>query len=690
MKSKTSVHCKDFIFMKKTVSLVVAVLSASAMLAGCQSNRIPKHVLDLSGRDLNVSPAENFFQYANGNWVKNTEIPPSKTGWGSFYIVRDNALTRMNTILDSCQRVKNPQQGSVIQQLGDLYASAMDSAAAEKAGITPLRAALQRIDSISTPAGVLQVVIAEYQDGDGTLFGFGIAPDDKNSNVERAQFSQGGLGLPNKNYYFKQDSTSKKIRNAYLRYVTAILSLSGDSAGASAGADSVIALETRLAAASKTPVELRDPQSNYHLLSVAQLQKSAPEINWQKLTAGLHVMVDSLQVGQPAFYKALSGLLKTTPVPVWKKYLTFHLVSGYAPWLSKPFASARFAFYNKLLNGQQTPESRWKRVTGMVNGTLGDALGKLYVEKYFPPSAKRYMMNLVNNLQRTYRDRIRHNSWMSDSTKAKAIDKLNAYIKKIGYPDKWKDYSSISISRDSLIANLQHIGKWQYWYNIRKLGKPVDKTEWYMTPPTVNAYYDPSFNEIVFPAGILQPPFYFQEGDDAVNYGAIGAVIGHEMTHGFDDQGSQYDKNGNLHNWWTKEDRAKFEKLADEVVRQYDAYTVLDSVHVNGKLTEGENIADIGGLAIAYAAFKNTPEGKSDTTINGLTADQRFFLSFAQIWRIKNRPQRLLWRINNDPHSPEMYRVNGPTSNMTAFYKAFNVKPTDKMYRPDSIRVQIW
>jgi putative endopeptidase len=400
--------------------------------------------------------------------------------------------------------------------------------------------------------------------------------------------------------------------------------------------------------------------------------------------------VDTLQVGQPEFYAALSDLLKKTPVSVWKDYLTFHLISGYAPWLSKPFATARFNFYNKLLNGQQVPEARWKRVTGLINGSLGDALGKLYVEKYFPPSAKSYMMDLVNNLQRTYVERIRNNTWMSDSTKAKAIDKLDAYIKKIGYPDKWKDYSSISITRSSLISNLQHIGTWEYWYNINKLGKPVDKTEWYMTAPTVNAYYNPSFNEIVFPAGILQPPFYFQNGDDALNYGAIGAVIGHEMTHGFDDQGSKYDKNGNLHNWWTTEDSIKFEKLAAEVVKQYDAYRVLDTVHVNGKLTEGENIADIGGLAIAYNAFKHTPEGRSDTTINGLTPDQRFFLSFAQIWRVKDRPQRLLWRINNDPHSPEMYRVNGPTSNMTAFYETFHVKPGDKMYRPDSIRIRIW
>jgi putative endopeptidase len=445
-----------------------------------------------------------------------------------------------------------------------------------------------------------------------------------------------------------------------------------------------------MAAASKPPVALRDPQANYHLVSVDQMERDAPNFGWKQLLSTLGVRADTLQVGQPEYYKTVSGLLKTIGIATWKDYLRFHLVSSYASWLSRPFSEAHFDFYNRLLNGQKQPEERWKRAASLVDGTLGDALGQIYVKRFFPPSAKAYMMKLVDNLQDTYRDRLEHNEWMSDSTKAKAVDKLNAFVKKIGYPDKWKDYSSIDVSRDSLIADLQRIGAWHYDYDIAKLGKPVDKTEWYMTPPTVNAYYNPPFNEIVFPAGILQPPFYFQNGDDAVNYGGIGAVIGHEMTHGFDDQGSQYDKDGNLKNWWTAADRKEFEKRADQVVREYNAYTVLDSIHVNGKLTEGENIADIGGLAIAYAAFKRTPEGQSTRKINGLTPDERFFLSFAQIWRIKTTPQRLLWRINNDPHSPEMYRVNGPTSNMTAFYETFGVKPGDAMYRADSVRVHIW
>ncbi len=646
--------------------------------------------LDLSGRDTTVSPAQNFFEYANGAWLKKTTIPPSKTGWGSFYVVRDNALHQMKFILDSCSRLTTAKKGSIEQQIGDLYTATMDSAAIEKAGITPLEDVLGRIAQIDHPDAVLKEVATEYREGNGTLFRAYVGPDDKNSNVERLQFRQAGLGLPNRNYYFKEDSSSKQIRDRYQQYVAHILSLSGYEGDTMEAAHRIMDLETQLAKASKTPVQLRDPEANYHLLTVNQMDKKAPNIHWNSLMDELGVKLDTLQVGQPEFFTALSGLLHSTPLKVWKNYLTFHYINGFAAWLSSPFAKAHFNFYKKLLNGQQEPEARWKRASSLVNRELGDALGQLYVQKYFPPSAKKYMENLVDNLQKTYKEHIQNCIWMSDSTKAKAVDKLEAFTKKIGYPDKWKDYSSIEINKDSLIKNLQHIGKWHYEYNINKLGKPVDKSEWYMTPPTVNAYYNPSFNEIVFPAGILQPPFYFQDGDDAVNYGGIAAVIGHEMTHGFDDQGSQFDKNGNLHNWWSKADRKKFDSIAHKVVKLYDNYVVLDSVHVNGELTEGENMADIGGVAIAYAAFKNTEEGKSDSLRDGLTPDQRFFLSYAQIWRIKNRPKRLLWRINNDPHSPEIYRVNGPLSNLKAFYKAFNVKPGDKMYRPDSLRITIW
>lgn len=669
---------------------MTALVFLAMMSCHTNSQNAQSDPLDLSGRDTTKSPAQNFFEYANGTWLKNTKIPPSKTGWGSFYVVRDNALHQMKFILDSCSRLQAPKEGNIEQQIGDLYAAIMDSAAIETAGITPLQHVLTRISKIDSPDGVLKEVTTEYKEGNGSLFGSYVGPDDKNSNVERAQFYQGGLGLPNRNYYFKEDSTSKEIREKYHQYIAHILSLSGYEGDTTEAAKEIMNLETQLAQASKTPVQLRDPEANYHLLTLKEMDKKTPNINWEKLTENFGVDVDTLQVGQPEFFSTLSGLLHSVPLKTWKNYLTFHYVNGFAPWLSSPFATANFDFYKKLLNGQQAPEERWKRASSLVNRSLGDALGQLYVQKYFPPSAKKYMENLVNNLQQTYKQHIEQCDWMSDSTKEKAVDKLEAFTKKIGYPDKWKDYSSIRISRDSLVGNLMRIGKWHYEYNINKLHKPVDKTEWYMTPPTVNAYYNPSFNEIVFPAGILQPPFYFQNGDDAVNYGGIAAVIGHEMTHGFDDQGSQFDKKGNLNNWWSKTDRKKFDSIASRVVKLYDSYVVLDTVHVNGQLTEGENMADIGGVAIAYAAFKNTEEGKSDSLRDGLTPDQRFFLSYAQIWRIKNRPKRLLWRINNDPHSPEMYRVNGPLSNMKAFYDAFKVKPGDKMYRPDSLRIKIW
>ncbi|HET8572497.1 MAG TPA: M13 family metallopeptidase [Edaphocola sp.] len=679
--------------MKKPLSLLIAA-AAAVSLYSCQSGSktgaTAKDPLDLSGRDTTVSPAENFFLYANGTWLKNTVIPASKSGWGSFYVVRDQALQNMKDILDSCAKLKDAKKGSVAQQIGDLYMAALDSAAIEKAGISPLQDNLNRIDSLKTVQELLNYITGQYTKGNGALFSFYVSPDDKNSNVERPHFDQGGLGLPNCTYYTKTDGKSKEILDKYHQYVAQILKLTfGDKIDADKAATDIINLETQLAKASKTPVQLRDPEANYHLLTAAGMNKIAPGFDWTSLLKDLKVNEDTILVGQPEFYKAVSGLLKNTPIDTWQKYLAFHLVSGYASWLSKPFADAHFGFYDKTLNGLQQPEERWKRASSLVNGTLGDALGQLYVQKYFPPEAKQYMENLVANIEKAYAEKIKDAEWMSDATKEKALDKLHAITRKIGYPDKWKDYSSIDISKTTLVADLQHIGEWQYNDDINKLGKPVDKTEWQMTPPTVNAYYNPSFNEIVFPAGILQPPFYFQHGDDAVNYGGIGYVIGHEITHGFDDQGSQYDKEGNLKNWWTPEDRKQYETRANKIVDQYNNYVVLDSVHVNGHLTEGENLADNGGLAIAYAAFKMTKEGQSDTLIDGLTPDQRFFLSCAQVWRIKTRPERMLFRINNDPHSPEMYRVNGPLSNMSAFYKAFNVKPGDKMYRPDS-GAKIW
>ncbi|NEN22517.1 M13 family metallopeptidase [Cryomorpha ignava] len=679
------------------LNIAVAVLFA-ALISSCQNEKSKENteerieeILDLAARDTSVNPADDFFAYANGTWMKNSEIPASKTGWGSFYIVRDQALENMHHILDSCANITDSPKGSATQMIGDLYASLMDTVSIEKAGIDPLRPVLDRIASVKSKEDLMSEVVKEYIAGDRTMFSAYVSPDDKNSEVQRFNLNQGGLGLPNRDYYFKKDGESAATREKYKAYIAKLFALSGvDEKEAKSKTGKILALETKMAEASKSPVDLRNPQANYNLMSTAAFQKLSPNMNWETNLAKLGVDVDTVLVGQPEFYKNLSQLIVSEPIDTWKDYLAFHYIKGYASLLSQPFADAQFDFYSRHLGGQKEPEVRWKRASGIVDSQLGDALGAIYVKEYFPPSAKTYMVKLVDNLQDTYRERIQALSWMGDSTKTKAVEKLDAFTKKIGYPDTWKDYSGVEVSRDSAIANMQNIGAWHYKENIEKLGKPVDKTEWGMSAPTVNAYYNPSFNEIVFPAGILQPPFFYPNGDDALNYGAIGAAIGHEMTHGFDDQGSQYDLNGNLNNWWTEADRENFTELTNRVVEQYANYQVLDSVSLNGELTQGENIADNGGLAIAYAAFKKTDQGKGAEKINGLTPDQRFFLAFAAVWRMKNTDERMLLRVNTDPHSPELYRVNGTLSNMPEFYDAFGVTADSKLYRPDSIRTTIW
>lgn len=682
--------------MQKTLLKITLFGVAALVVFSCtptENNTEMKfvEVLDLAARDTTVNPADDYFAFANGTWMKNTEIPASKTGWGSFYIVRDQALENMHTILDSAASLANPEKGTPVQQIGALYKSYMDTLAIEKAGIRPIKPVLNRIASITTSEGVVDEVMKEYNHGGGAMFAMYVSPDDKNSNVQRLQFSQGGLGLPNRDYYLDTDPKSKEIRQKYKEYIAELFTLTGvPEDDAKAKAEAILALETKLAKASKSRVELRNPQANYHLLSTAEFSKMAPALELTSNLKKLGYKVDTVLVGQPVFYKSLSDLIETVPVDVWKDYLTFHYISGYSSYLSSPFVEAKFDFYGRTLNGQKIPEVRWKRGSSLVDGSLGEALGQIYVEKYFPPSAKAYMVGLVDNLQEAYAERIKSIEWMGDSTKTKALAKLKAFTKKIGYPDTWKDYSSIDINPDSLVQNLQNIAKWQFEYNQDKLGKPVDKTVWHMTPQTVNAYYNPLFNEIVFPAGILQPPFYYPKGDDAVNYGAIGAAIGHEMTHGFDDQGSQYDLDGNLKNWWTDADRANFKDLTSHIVNQYSKYLVLDTVPINGALTQGENIADNGGLAIAFQAFQKTEQAKVGKKINGLTPNQRFFLAFAQVWRMKNTDERMRMRINNDPHSPEKYRVNGTLSNIDAFYKTYNVTPKNDLYRPDSIRTTVW
>jgi putative endopeptidase len=663
-----------------------------AGLAGCKNENPPAAAdpIDLSAQDSSVRPQDDFFSYANGAWIKRTEIPSTQQSWGTFAQLGEQNLKNLNNIMDSLSKVSSLQHGSAEQRVADLYASIMDSAGIEARGLTPLKEDLTRIGGISGVNGLLDEVVRQDSEGDDVLFAFGSGADDKNSRMTVAHFYQGGLGLPNRDYYFKQDSSIVHIKNAYEAYVAKIFTLIGDdSALAAKEASGVLTAETELAKVSKSPVEMRDPVANYHKLTVPGLNKLTPGLKWSDLLAKLQVHQDTVLVGQPEFYAGMYKALNSLPLEDWKNYLRLRLVDKYGSVLDHRFVDARFA-YTRLLSGQREQTPRWKRASQMVDRNLGDALGQLYVKQYFPPEAKQRMQELVDNLIATYGDHIRNLDWMSDSTKQKALAKLHAIARKIGYPDKWKDYASVDIVRDNAVANLRSCGRYEYKRDVDKIGKPVDRSEWFMTPPTVNAYYDPTENNINFPAGILQPPFFFKDGDDAVNYGAIGLVIGHEMTHGFDDQGRQFDGDGNLKNWWSPEDLARFKQKTNLVVRQYDSYVAVDTFHLNGNLTLGENLADVGGLSIAYGAFKKTAQGKDTTRIDGLTPDQRFFLSFAQVWRAKYRPQALMTQVLTNPHSIPQWRVNGPTSDLNAFYDTYHIQPTDKMYLPDSLRAHIW
>ena len=646
---------------------------------------------DKAGMDTTVSPGENFFLYSNGNWIKNTEMPASETRWGSFNILADNNVKRLHAILEDVSSKSNPI-GTSAQKVGDLYKSGMDTVTIDKLGYSPIKPELANIAAVTNYKQLVQLAADGFKTGDGLLFGFYIAPDARESNKNAAQLAQAEIGLPNRDYYFKTDSASVAIRAEYVKYIAKLFTLTGvDAATADKKAAAILKLETDIAQSHLSPVELRDPVKNYNKYSVAEFQKQVPDIDVTDVFTCIGIKTDTIIVGQPSYYKTLDGLLKTTPIAVWKDKVAFDEISGAAPMLSKPFRDESFYFNSTVLNGQKQQKERWKLMSQNIDGSLGELLGQLYAEKYFTPQAKKRMLDLVNNLQAVYRERIQKLDWMSDATKQKALAKLDAFTKKIGYPDKWKTYDDVTINKATYYANEVSIAKHDFRRMINKLGKPVDRTEWGMTPPTVNAYYNPSYNEIVFPAGILQFPFFDENADDAVNYGGIGMVIGHEMTHGFDDQGRQFDKNGNLSDWWTPEDASKFKAKVQVMIDQYDAFKVLGgSMHVNGHLTQGENLADNGGIAIAYEAFKRTAEGQSNVKIDGFTPDQRFFLSVAQIWRSKIRDEALRYRINNDPHSPSEFRVNGPVSNTPAFYKAFDIKPGDKMYRPDSLRVKVW
>ncbi len=683
------------------MKLKYAVLAGAALLGGITSCKQGagggnsggfKNLLDRANMDTTVKPGNNFFLYSGGGWLKTNPIPKSETRWGSFNELNENNNKALHTLLDSAAGVKNAPAGTAMQKIGDFYRTGMDSATIEKVGLEPLHAVFTRIDNLRDTTSLIEEIAFEHTEGMDLLFGFGISPDDKNVSKEICQFAQGGLGMPSREYYFDNDERTAKVRNAYKLYIPKMLKLMGDdSITAVKDAADIYALEEMLAKASMTRVEMRDPNKQYNKYSVAALNKLTPRLNWGKLLTDLKVKdQDTVILNQPEFYKVIAVALKTTPVATWKKYLKYHVVNDMAPFLPSAFDRTRFEFYGTTLRGQEEQKPRWKRVLQVIDRSIGEVLGQLYVDKYFKPTAKQRMLELVNNLQATYSERITHLDWMSDVTKKRAQEKLNAFMKKIGYPDHWKDYGALTIVGNDYVKNVMASAKWQYNFDLNKLGRPVERSEWGMTPPTVNAYYNPAFNEIVFPAGILQYPFFDEAADDAVNYGGIGCVIGHEMTHGFDDQGRLYNAEGNLSNWWTSEDSANFVKKADIVVDQFNKIVVIDTLHANGSLTEGENLADLGGINIAYEAFKKTKQGKGNEKIDGFTPDQRFFLSWAQVWRANTRPEELASRLKTDPHSPSSLRCNVPISNMEAWYKAFDIKPTDSLYRPEAQRARVW
>ncbi|MEO7530989.1 MAG: M13 family metallopeptidase [Sediminibacterium sp.] len=682
--------------MKKQVFsrlLATGLLLSSACLFSFTGEKLSKEkikYIDKSNMDLSVKPGNNFYKYANGGWTKNNPVPGSKTRWGSFDELRELSSKRLQTLLEEAAKKKVRDRKT--QVIGDFYASGMDSAAIDAKGYQPIKADLDRLNLVNNAADVLREINNLRINGaGGALFGMNVGPDRKNVMKYIPSVSQGGTTLPDKDYYLNNESRSVTIRTAYKKHLQKMFSLVGeDAATAAQSADAVIKIETELANAQMSRIQMRDPNATYNKFALNDLTGITPKIDWAMMLRDSKIVgADSLLVSNPGFMKKVDNMLGSVPASEWKSYLRWNLIKSAAPYLSSDFVKADFEF-TRVQTGQKEQTPRWQRMSGLIDRMLGDMVGELYVQKYFKPEAKDYMVKMVDNLQSTFADRIKKLDWMSEETKTMALAKLNAIAKKIAYPDKWKEYEGITASKDNFYDNVRSASKWFYNYNVTRMGKPVNRKEMGMTPPTINASYNPSSNDITFPAGILQFPFFDFGADDAVNYGGIAAVIGHEMTHGFDDQGRQFDAVGNLKDWWSKPDADKFKAKANEVVQQYNALTVLDTVHVKGELTLGENLADLGGLNMAYEAFTKTKQFKEGKKIDGFTPQQRFFLSWAQIWRNNTLPETTQQLIKTDPHSPGEHRANAPVTNIDAWYDAFGIKEGDKMFKPKDQRTRIW
>lgn len=646
--------------------------------------------VNIENFDKSIRPQDDFYHYVNGNWIKNNSIPDDRTRIGSFYDLRDQAKKDVKAIIDRVANKKDLEIGSDEQKIADLYHAFMDEEKLNALGISPLTEELAKIDDITNKSQLVSYFAHSQTIGASSPLAFYVSVDAKNSNNYATHIWQSGLGLPEKDYYFNQAPRFIKIRQSYLVHIANMFTLAGFSEPQKS-AQHIMSLESAIADVQWDVVETRNSSKRYNKYQVQRLRYLTPHIDWKQYLISIGASDQTYMIiNQPSFVAGLGKLVADKSLTEWKTYLKWQLLTHYAPYLGKPFEKENFAFFNTILNGQQQQEPRWKRGVDSVNNMLGEIIGKQYVNEHFSPEAKERMSILVENLRSAYGVSIDNLEWMSAKTKIAAKEKLAKFTPKIGYPDRWKDYSQLIIKSDDLVGNAMRANQIFHQQDLNKLGGKIQKWEWFMTPQTVNAYFNPTMNEIVFPAAILQPPFFNMAADDAVNYGGIGAVIGHEMGHGFDDQGAKFDGDGNLVNWWTKEDLTAFQIKCAALIKQYDNYPVFDDLNINGKLTLGENIGDLAGVTIAYKAYKMSLNGKKAPVINGFTGDERFFIGFTQIWRVKTKEETLRNQVATSPHSPSQYRAIGPLSNMPEFYQTYRVQKGDAMFLPEKNRVKIW
>jgi len=679
--------------MKKGILLMIGIMTiAFALLSSCTKHEEKEDTpigFNRAMMDTTVRPQDDFYHYAVGNWLKENPVPDDQTIWGGFTILYEETNKQVKEIIDDAVKYakKNPQ--TIKEKVGLFYSVGMDTATIEKLGISPLKKELDIIEAAKTKEDLIKVIAHMHIYTSSPLFAFYSSVDAKNSKYEIAGIWQAGLGLPDRDYYLNKDKRSQEIRTKYKEHIKNMFTLAGCKYPEKRAA-TIMEIETELAKFSNTRLENRDPQATYNKMSIDKIINLAPDFNWKVYLTEIGVPdIDSININQPKFISGVSTLFEKTPVDDWKIYLKWNLLRSMSPYLSNKFVDEQFNFTGKFLSGQKVNRPRWKRVLSATNSVMGEAVGQLYVAKHFPPEAKKRAQKIVETLKTSMGESIKNNTWMSEATKKEALKKLSLFGVKIGYPDKWRDYTELEVT-DNYVQNIINSNYFDHQEMLSKINKPVRTWEWGMTPQTINAYYSPTRNEIVFPAAILQFPFYNYKLDDAINYGAMGAVIGHEITHGFDDQGKQYDGKGNIRNWWKDEDSKRFKERVQVIIDQFNEYVAIDTFHINGTLTQGENVADLGGLTVAFNAFKKTEQYKKGTIIDGFTPAQRFFLSWAQVWKNNIRPDALKLRLKTDVHSPGQFRVIGPLSNLHPFFEAFNVKEGDSMRRPEDKIVKIW